>query len=82
MNSTTKKADIFYGAEKQITLSTGDKYTGELRDGLPHGRGKCEYVNGNVYDGQWKQGKRHGKGVMIYVVEEEDSDTKKMPSPI
>ncbi len=36
------------------------KYTGPLRDGLPHGVGKWVDVYGSIYKGTWQNGKREG----------------------
>jgi hypothetical protein len=40
-----------------------DVYDGRFKKGLPHGKGKYTWVNGNYYDGIWKDGKRNGKGI-------------------
>jgi hypothetical protein len=37
-------------------------YTGEVRNGLAHGKGKKTLSNGGVYEGDWVDGNRHGKG--------------------
>ncbi|NQY73563.1 MAG: hypothetical protein HRT90_02250 [Candidatus Margulisbacteria bacterium] len=43
-----------------------EEYTGDLKDGLPHGEGIAkynkEYNNGGTYTGEFKDGKRHGHG--------------------
>ena len=40
----------------------GDKYEGEWREGLMHGRGKYTFADGTFYEGEWKDDKRHGRG--------------------
>ena len=42
-----------------------DQYTGEVKDGLKHGKGKMIYkLNNSIYEGEWKDDKRHGKGIL------------------
>lgn len=43
-----------------------DNLEGEYRDGLRHGTGCYQFVNGAKYDGEWKQGMKHGKGKFRY----------------
>ena len=57
------------GAEK--VYPRGDKhkrisYTGELKNGVPHGRGTMIYERSDSYYGNWKDGKRDGQGEMSY----------------
>ena len=48
----------------------GGKYTGEVRNGKPHGKGRILYASDDPvrlgYDGNWVNGKRHGKGIMLW----------------
>jgi len=37
-------------------------YTGDVFNGLPHGKGKVKYSDGKAYDGDFVNGNRHGKG--------------------
>ena len=44
------------------------KYTGEVKDGKPHGQGtlifhKSKSTESTVYKGEWKNGKPHGQGI-------------------
>ena len=39
------------------------KYTGEVSDGVPQGRGTITYGD-ETYVGEWKEGKRHGQGTL------------------
>jgi len=48
------------------TLMKGTKYYGELKDGIPYGRGIISYKNGDRYQGQFKDGLRDGQGVFIF----------------
>jgi hypothetical protein len=41
-----------------------DTYIGEFKKGLPHGKGKYTWANGNVYDGQFKNGLKESKGTL------------------
>ena len=58
------------GTDLQLTLSVfgndrAGKYTGNLQNGLPHGKGKfISNVNGDkfTYDGEWTNGEIKGKG--------------------
>ena len=36
-----------------IKFPDGDTYTGEVKNGVPHGKGKVVYVNGDVYEGDF-----------------------------
>lgn len=47
-----------------ITDSTG-YYTGETRNGKPHGYGQHYGYNGSYYDGHWADGQRDGFGFFI-----------------
>ena len=42
------------------------KYTGEWKDGSPHGHGKIIYTDGDMYKGEWKDGRKNGHGKIIY----------------
>ncbi len=68
------------GEEKGTVFGTieidGGVYTGELRNGVPHGYGTLVYpqqiLPGKIqhgdrkYEGEWKDGKKHGEGTMSY----------------
>ncbi|XVF24466.1 hypothetical protein REPUB_Repub13aG0130400 [Reevesia pubescens] len=43
-------------------LPSGDFYTGQWCDGLPHGNGKFLWTDGCMYVGEWFKGKTMGKG--------------------
>ena len=46
----------------------GDKgtYTGDLKSGKRHGKGKMVYDSGNTYEGDFKDDKFDGKGVYTW----------------
>ena len=46
-------------------FGNGDRYVGQWRDGLFHGRGTYTSVSGASYAGDWIEGLRHGGGSMI-----------------
>jgi hypothetical protein len=41
----------------------GNKYEGEFKQGLPHGKGKYFFSDGEIYDGDWANGVPHGNGI-------------------
>jgi outer membrane lipoprotein-sorting protein len=45
-----------------------DTYTGEFKNGLPDGKGKYTYENGNVYNGYFTEGLKNGKGVFTFSI--------------
>jgi len=51
--------------ETKIIQNAG-LYTGEIKNGLPHGHGICTWPNGNKYVGQWENGKQNGSGMLLY----------------
>ena len=43
------------------------EYEGEKSsDGLPEGKGKATYANGDVYEGEWRSDRREGYGVCVF----------------
>jgi len=58
----------FCHLEKGIYVyGDGSKYEGAFVNGIPQGKGKCNYVNGDVYIGEWKNHAPNGKGIMHFV---------------
>ena len=49
-----------------IIYSNGDKYVGDVRDGLPDGYGTIASIDGDMYSGWWKNGRQHGHGTYIW----------------
>ncbi len=50
----------------RITFPDGRTYTGDTKDGLPHGRGTLNYPDGQIFVGSWKDGRKHGLGTTIF----------------
>lgn len=46
-----------------VLLSFRDRYKGEWKDGMMHGKGTFMWSKGDMYDGHWRAGKMHGHGV-------------------
>lgn len=42
-------------------------YVGMMKKGVPHGKGKMEYISGEVYEGDWLEGEIHGRGVFTFL---------------
>lgn len=42
----------------------GAQYEGQMKEGVPHGRGVMEWPDGRQYDGEWRSGNRDGQGTM------------------
>jgi len=45
-----------------------DTYIGIFKDGLPDGKGKYLFKNGDVFQGYWKNGHKDGKGKFEYTL--------------
>ena len=45
--------------------ASGDRHTGEFRDGQPNGYGTRVMANGDRYEGEFRGGNRHGRGTYI-----------------
>ena len=48
-----------------INYDNGDKYVGEVSNGVPHGQGTYTFANGDKYVGGWKNFLYHGHGTFI-----------------
>jgi hypothetical protein len=46
----------------------GGVYDGEIKEGIPHGKGILTYSSQHVYDGEWVNGCSHGKGTAYGVI--------------
>ena len=55
-------------ADGKGTAIGEDTYTGGFKTGLPDGKGKYTYKNGNTYTGFWSNGQKNGKGVFNYSI--------------
>ena len=51
--------------EEAIRFATG-LYTGELKNGEPHGNGRMELDNGDRYEGEFADGTFHGEGTYLW----------------
>ncbi|MDP6781530.1 MAG: hypothetical protein QGH32_07250, partial [Alphaproteobacteria bacterium] len=49
-----------------LTSAGGYKYSGEWKDGEPHGQGTHTFADGTKYVGEHKDGKFHGQGATTY----------------
>ncbi len=68
--SGTYKGDCKDGLANGKGTATGeDKYTGQFKNGLPDGKGKYSYKNGNSFKGTWVNGLKEGRGTYIYYVD-------------
>lgn len=51
---------------RDITDSEGNRYIGQLEDGVKQGYGRYEWVDGRVYEGQYHNNVMHGHGTMTF----------------
>ncbi len=58
---------IFFASAEIIKLPNVGTYSGEIKDGKPHGKGILTYEDGEKYSGDWINGMREGKGTLIYI---------------
>ena len=49
-----------------VTLTDGDKYIGEFKDGKENGQGTLTYSYGGKYVGTWKNGEYNGQGTYTH----------------
>ena len=49
-------------AHVEINASNGDKYSGPVKAGKMHDRGKMIHADGNVYEGDFEGNQRCGMG--------------------
>ena len=56
--------DKIVNDNKMETYNNGNKYFGQIRNGLRNGKGKMYYLNGSQYDGEWKDDLFEGKGIL------------------
>jgi len=50
-----------------LFYDSGDKYIGEMENGLANGFGKMIWVGGAYYEGNWKNNYQHGKGKILVI---------------
>lgn len=65
MSSDSRKSK-FRGTEStdNIYLYELRRYVGSVIDGVPHGKGRMEFLSGYVYEGDFLEGQKHGKGML------------------
>ena len=39
--------------DAEMIYKNGDRYSGEIQQGMRHGFGICHFTDKNVYEGQW-----------------------------
>lgn len=49
-----------------LSYTNGDKFEGEIKNGIREGYGTYYYHNGDKYEGMWLKGKKHGMGTLYY----------------
>ena len=49
-----------------INYDGGDKYVGEVSNGVPHGQGTYTFASGDKYVGEISNDRPHGHGTLIY----------------
>ena len=59
-------AATFPASEQLDALGGKPSYTGDLKDGWPHGRGVTTWADGRRYDGEWLKGVFAGLGTCIW----------------
>ena len=52
--------------EETINYDSGDKYVGEVSNGVRHGQGTYFYADGSKYAGEYKDDLMHGQGTAFY----------------
>ena len=45
-----------------INYDNGDKYVGDVSNGVPHGHGTYTYADGTKHVGEYREGQKHGLG--------------------
>jgi hypothetical protein len=58
--------EIFKFTFDKYYNENGEKYIGEIKNGLKDGKGIFYYNNGNKYNGNFKNGKFNGNGIFSY----------------
>ena len=52
------------GGPRTETYPDGSTYTGEFKDGKPHGQGTLTLADGSKATGEWKDDRMHGQFTM------------------
>ena len=56
-------------ADGKGTAKGEDTYAGMFENGLPEGKGKYTYKNGNSFNGNWSKGLKNGVGKFTYFID-------------
>ena len=64
--SVFKKMDGIKRSPNGFLFPNGNRYIGEYKENLMHGKGEFHWANGNIYRGEYKNGLREGKGVLTF----------------
>ena len=67
MDLYNKMSNNEQDGNRTVIYDNGDKYVGDLKNGLKNGKGIYYYKNGNRYEGDWKDDKREGRGIFYFV---------------
>ena len=59
--------EINFNDKKELQLDDGSKYIGQVKNGVPEGKGIRYVYNGNIYEGDFKNGKMEGKGIYYWI---------------
>lgn len=51
---------------EQIAYADGTVYSGDIRNGMPEGRGTCKWSNGDTYTGGFSNGTMNGQGTYVW----------------
>ena len=49
----------------ELTLSQGEIYIGNFKNGYPNGKGIRKWANGDFYEGSYLNGYQTGKGLFL-----------------
>ena len=66
LNKIDNKLDINNENYQEITFKNGDRYKGQILNGIPEGKGIIYFKSGNRYEGQLRNGKQEGKGIFYW----------------
>ena len=60
---TPSTPQVPQNGQHEFVFPSGNRYTGEWKNSMPHGAGTMQFANGASYEGDWVAGRRHGRGV-------------------
>ena len=73
MNSLMDFSDILRNEtsdyNETVIYENGDKYVGEIKNGLRNGKGTMYYINKDKYEGEWKNDKMEGTGTYTFYLD-------------